>query len=444
MTAVDTAQLTSVPLASPRLNTDLRRPGLFGGLAFLVLVFVLGGWATMTRINGAVVAGGQVEVHGQPRQVQSLDGGIVESIHVQNGDVVTEGQILMRLDPTLLAVNLDIARSRLAAALTLRARLEAEQTRQESLVFTYPPLPFAMPDVSTDEAGQREIFAARAAVLQGQRDQLAEAQLQFDAQSQGIAGQIAATRAQMDYLTHDIENQQTLVDQGLARQSQLNDLQRGLSDLTGQLAGLEAEQARLATARRESILTTLQAERAFMESVVTDLREATTKTEELILDIVTRSAQLDRIEIRAPADGIVHEMEISTVGGVVAPGSTILQIVPLSEGLEFELRIDPRAIDQVHPGQRAEIIIASFDPQSTPRLAAEVSTISAGAVADPRTGQSFYRVGLTIAPAELARLGDAVLMPGMPVEAFLETGDRSVLAYLLQPVTNHLRHAFRE
>ena len=426
------------------LNTDTRRPALMGGLALVLLFGVFGGWAHLTQISSAVIAGGQAMVHGRPKLVQTLDGGIVQSISVQNGDIVQEGQLLLQLDPTLLAINLDIARGRLAASLALKARLTAEQLGQDELAFTYPSLPFTLPDTQAEEAGQREIFAARTAVLRGGRAQLAEAQLQLDNQISGVIGQVAAIREQMGYLQRDIDNQATLVEQGLSRQSQLSDLQRSMSQLGGQLAGLESEQARLANARRDRELETLQAERAFMEEVVTDLREVTTQVEELTLEIVTRGAQLERIEIRAPASGIVNELQVTTIGGVVAPGATILEVVPLGEGMDFELRVDPRAIDSVYQGQIAQVQMSAFDVQSTPKLTAHVTTISAGAVSDPRTGQSFYRVGLEVSATELARLGTVTLMPGMPVEAYLQTGDRSVLTYLLSPIASHLQRAFRE
>ena len=426
------------------LITDTRRPARTGVIGLLLLLGVFGGWAHFTQISSAVIAGGQAVVHGRPKLVQTLDGGVVQSITVQNGDIVQQGQVLMQLDPTLLSINLDIARGRLAAALALKARLTAEQLGQTDLAFSYPTLPFERPETSAEEAGQREIFAARAAVLQGGRAQLAEAQLQLDNQIAGVAGQVGAIRDQMGFLQRDLDNQTALVEQGLSRQSQLGDLQRNMSQLGGQLASLEAEQARLINAQRDRELETLQTERAFMEQVVTDLREVTTQVEELTLEIVTRSAQLDRIEIRAPADGIVNELQVTTIGGVVAPGATILEVVPLGQGMDFELRIDPRAIDSVYQGQMAQVQMSAFDAQSTPKLTAHVTTISAGAITDPQTGQSFYRVGLAVSATEIARLGDVTLMPGMPVEAFLQTGDRSVLTYLLSPISTHLARAFRE
>ena len=170
----------------------------------------------------------------------------------------------------------------------------------------------------------------------------------------------------------------------------MSELQRSRSQLTGQLAGLEAELARLANARRDSELGVLQAERSFLEEVVTELREVTSVIDELTLQIITQQAQLSRIDIQAPAAGIVHEMQVTTRGGVIAPGGSIAEIVPLAEGMDFELRVDPRSVDQVHPGQTARLMVASFDPQTTPRLTASVTSISPGLFTDPNTKQGYY------------------------------------------------------
>ncbi|GIT93279.1 HlyD family type I secretion periplasmic adaptor subunit [Jannaschia sp. AI_61] len=434
--------LTDIPHRAP--NLDASRPQRLGALALVMLIGVLGAWATFTTISGAVVANGQAVVQGKPKLIQSLDGGEVAEILVANGDVVAEGAPLLRLDPTVLEVNLDIARTRLAAALALQARLIAERSNLDAPVFTYPDLPVSPLDTTAHEIGQHDIFTARATVRQGRRERLAEALRQFDVQAEGIAGQIAAIADQTTLLDRDIANMERLARNGLLRQSQMSELQRARAQLTGQLAALEAERSRLTNARRDARLETLQAEHAFLEDVVTQMREVSAQIDELTLDIVTRTAQLARIEIRAPAAGVIHKMQATTLGGVVGPGETILEIVPLSEGVDFELRIDPRSIDQVYPGQTAQLRIASFDPQTTPKLAAEVHRISPGTLTDPQSGQVYYRVDLTVPRAELTRLGTATLVPGMPVEAWLETGDRSVLSYLLHPITNHLRHALRE
>lgn len=432
------------PPAPRNLSAEMRRIGLAGGLGMVLLVGALGGWAATTEIGGAVIAAGQAEVQGKPQTVQSLDGGIIAEINVKDGDRVTAGEVLVRLDPTLLKINLDSARTRLADALALKARLTAEQLGHETLRFDYPDLPFEPLDTAQFEEGQRKIFAARAKVREGRADQLAERLEQFENQLAGLRAQIAAKRDQLGFLEKDLASVRTLVGEGLARQSQMTTLERDRSDLLGQIAAFEADMARVRNEMRDAEIETLQAERGFQEEVVTQLREVTAKTEELLLEIVTRTAQLDRIEVRAPADGVVHEMQVTTLGGVVAPGGTILSVVPLGRGVDFELRVDPRAIDQVYPGQRAQVIFSAFDPRNAPRLIGEVTTVSPDTVTDPKTGQKFFRIGLMVPPEELARLGDVKLVPGMPVEAFLETADRTVLSYLLHPLTSQFTRAFRE
>lgn len=425
-------------------DMDMRRPGIIGAAAFVLLFGIMGTWAATTVIDGAVIASGQAMIQSRPQLVQSLDGGAVDEIFVRNGDVVTQGQILVRLDATVLTVNLDIALNKLAAAFALRARLQAEQLGLEAPVFRYPDVGFDLPSTAPHEASETAIFAARAAVLSGMRAQLVESRAQFDSQTEGVAGQIDALGEQIALLERDIENMRILTDEGLARQSQMTDLQRQRAQMTGQLAALQAQKAQLATTLRERELTTLQEDRSFAEEVVTQLRTTTALIEELVLQIVTHRAQLDRIDIRAPVDGVVHEMQISSLGGVVTPGETLLQVIPLQEGLDFEVRVDPRAVDQVHAGQSAQLVFSSFDPQSTPRLTAEVLSVSPDVVVDSRTGQSYYRANLTVSPDELARLEDMSLLPGMPVEAYLQTGERTVLTYLLDPIYRHLQRGFRE
>lgn len=425
-------------------DDSLRGPIRLALLAFALLLGVFGLWSATTMISGAVIAQGQVMVKAQPQQVQSLEGGTVQAILVQNGDRVQAGQVMLRFDTTLIATNLGIAQSKLADALALQARLRAEEQSLAAPVFTPPALPFPAPDMTAEIAGQRQIFAARAAVMQGQRARLAETLAQLDSQQQGITGQISAKRAEMTLVEAQISNQQSLLDKGLARQSQLSDLRRAHAELLGQLAALQADQAKLAISRRDAALETLQGERSFQEKVVTELGETTTKVQELVLEIITRRDQLARTELRAPMDGVVHEMKVATVGGIVAPAATMLEVIPVGGGLNFELQVDPRAIDQVQIGQAAELVLAAFDPRSTPKLQASVISVSPDAIADPRSGRSYYRVDLAVTPDQIARLEGQHLVPGMPITAYLATTNRSVLAYLLHPLTSQMDMAFRE
>ena len=446
MTAVSFTTSYAPDRPAPHMgpHMGLRGPIRLAMLSLVLLVGVFGLWAGLTLIGGAVVAQGQIMVKAQPQQIQSLEGGTVQAILVQNGDRVHAGQIMVQFEPTLARANLDITLTKLADALTLQARLQAEAQGLAKPDFTPPALPFAAPDLTAQAEGQAHVFDARAAVLQGQRDRLTETLAQYDAQVRALTAQIAAKEDQITLTRTEIANQDSLLSQGLTRQSALSDLRRSQADLLGGLAALQADQSKLANARRDSTLETLQGERSFQEKVVTDLAEANTKVQELVLEIVTRNDQLAHMDLRAPMDGVVHEMKVATQGGVVAPGSTLLEVIPLAAGFSFEVQVDPRGIDQVHQDQMADLVLSSFDPRTTPRLKARVVSVSADAVIDPRTGRSFYRVDLAVPPDELARLKGQTLMPGMPVTAYLATSSRSVLAYLLHPLTAQMDLAFRE
>lgn len=448
MTAL--ADLTSVRLP-PRLLPDagIARPALMGALAFALLAGVLGGWAALTPVAGAVVASGQAVVRGEPQLVQSLEGGVVLEIAVREGDRVEAGQPLLRLDPTLASADLGIAEARLADALALRARLEAERQGgpmgPTAGVDGSSGLPFPSPDTTRQEAAQARILEARAAVLEGSRAKLAQAEAQAEAELAGIAAQAEARRAQAALLAEDLANLRELEAEGLARGRELNEAARAAAESEAQIAALDADAARVRTGLREAELVLLQEERAFREAVETELREAEAEVDGLVIDVVRLRATLERAVLRSPADGIVHDMTVATPGGVAAPGETLLQVVPLDRGLQFDLRLDPRAVDEVHPGQEAEVTLAALDARATPRLKATVASVAPGTVTDPVTGRDHYVVTLAVPEAELARLGsDVVLVPGMPIEAFLYTRERTVLSYLVEPFAIQLRRAFRE
>lgn len=428
----------------PRLDGDFRSPVIAGGIGLTLMLVLLIGWAHFTMISGAVIAHGQTVVHGKPKMVQSLDGGSVQAVNVAEGDRVKAGQVLVTLDPTVAGVNLGIARARLAVALAREARLRSEQAGAATPGFDYAPLPFPRPDTSAEEAGQRQIMAARAEVNSGRRDRLEQTKHSLNQQIAGAQGQIDAVKAQIALTEKDLSDIGSLVAKGLARQSQQHDLERSRAELYGRLATLEADAARARTAISDAEIEVLQADRAFKEGVVTELHETTSTVEELTLEVVNREAELKRMQILAPADGVVNQLQTSTAGAVIAPGATILEVVPTAEALDFEVRIDPRSIDQVQPGQEARLVLSALPRASTPDLIGKVRTVSADAIVDQVTGQRYYRAQIVVPPDEMAQIKDIELVPGMPVEAFLKTGDRSVLAYLLKPITDHMNSAFRE
>ncbi|HEX9857167.1 MAG TPA: HlyD family type I secretion periplasmic adaptor subunit [Paracoccaceae bacterium] len=430
--------------SGPTLKTGMTVPVRLGALASLALLIIVFFWLQTTMISGAIIASGQAVVRGKPKLIQSLDGGVVAGILVEDGDVVRTGDVLLKLDPTLLNINLDIYRNRLAEVIARESRLEAEYLGEASIAFRAPPL--ALEGIALDKhyTGQQEIFEARRLVLDGRKEQLQERILQFGNQIAGVEGQITSMRDQLAYVERELTSLRTLTREGLARESQLLELQRTQAGLLGQQSEFQAKLAEIRNSIRDTELEILQSERQFGEEVVTELRTATAEREELTLQIVTIEKQLERVEILAPADGVIHEMQVSTVGGVVPPEATIMQIVPLSEGVEFEIRVDPKSIDQIFVGQSAKVVFPAFDMRSTPEIFGTLAVVPPSSVTDPATGQSYFRVGLSVPPEELARLGNVELIPGMPVEAFLQTGERSVMSYLTKPLMDQLQRAFRD
>ncbi|MCK8465146.1 HlyD family type I secretion periplasmic adaptor subunit [Aliiroseovarius sp. S1339] len=433
----------TLPKAST-IKTGLAAPVYLGALASLALLLAGFIWMSSTLITSAVIAPGKVVVRGLPKQVQSLDGGVVAEILVKDGDVVQKGDVLLRLDPSLLQINHEIYRNRLSEVITREARLEAEYQKLEEPEFDIDGTYLGGIDLTQHFKGQREIFIARREVLSGRKEQLAERILQFGNQISGVEALITSKQDQLAYVSQERENLQGLSEKGLVRESELLELQGRESSLLGQIAEHQSELARIHNSIRDTELEILQADREFKEQVVTELRTTTAEREELILQIVTVEKQLERIDILSPTDGIVHELQATTEGGVVAPEATITQIVPLSDGVEFKLQVDPRSIDQVFVGQVAKVIFPAFNQRTTPELFGTVAGISPTSVEDAQTGESYFRIDLTLPVEEISRLGDVELIPGMPVEAFLQTGERSVLTYLTEPMLQQLKRAFRE
>ncbi|NJM82104.1 MAG: HlyD family type I secretion periplasmic adaptor subunit [Tabrizicola sp.] len=426
------------------LATDLTKTSRFGVIASLALLAIGLVWMQVTMISGAVIASGQAVVSGKPKMVQSLDGGVVEEIFVKDGDLVQAGDPLLKLDPTLLLINRDIYRNRLAEVTARGSRLEAEYLGAAEITRQPPPLELEAAALDRHYQGQQSVFVARQDVLMGKKEQLEERVQQFKNQISGVEGQITSTKDQLAFVDKQLETLVALSKDGLARESEVLNLQREQSGLLGQLSQLQSELARVRNSIRDTELEVLQADRQFKEDVVTELREAVTEREELVLQIITVEKQLARVEIAAPSDGIVHELQVNTVGGVVPAEEVIVQIIPQGNAVEFEIRVDTKSIDQIFVGQKAKVSFPAFDMRTIPEIFGTVAEVPPSSVTDERTGQSYYRVRLEVAPQDLALLGDVEMIPGMPIEAFLETGERSVLSYLTKPLTDQLGRAFRE
>jgi HlyD family secretion protein len=427
------------------IDTNFRRPMRAGLVAFVILAGVLGGWFGFAPMASAVIAEGTVVVRGRPQLVQHLDGGIVKQIHVRDGDQVRKGDILVRLDETLLLANLEIYRNRLREAVSGKARLEAERDDLSEIPFDDAfATRFGLGNEELHRTGQRELFLARRVARDGHVEQLREKIDQSRNQITGAEGLISALGEQLSFTESELSGVRELYAQGHAPLSRVLGLDRAGAELSGQLAEKRAELARIGNAIEETEIAILQVQRQFKEAVLTELRQASTQVEDMVQQIIATMEQLERIEIRAPASGMVHEMATHTIGGVIPPGGTLMQLISTEEGIDIEVNVESQSIDQLHIGQQAVIRFPAFNQNTTPELYGIVSRISPTSVVDERTGAAFYRFGIDVTPEEIARLGERRLLPGMPAEAHLRLPERTALSYLMKPLTDHWRRAMQE
>ncbi len=437
----------SARAAAPGRRLAVRPLVLAAVLPSVGLAALVGGWMALAPIDGAVVASGAIDLRGQAKSVQSLDGGTVAEILVREGQVVAGGAPLLRLDTTQLEVEADILRGRLSEAALRERRLEAERVGAGTLAFAPLPPEIAGRDLAVEAAGQRAIFEARAAVRRGEDEQLAERAAQVDAQIEGARGQIAAVERQIALAAEEEDRARRLSEQGLARAERLRAAQDRTADLGGRLAALRSEAARAAIALQDARLALVQAERTFREGVVTELRDAAAETGELRLRLAEIGTRIARAEIPAPVSGMVHEMTVATVGGTIAPGEVLMEVVPTGGRMDVAVKIDPAQIDEIRIGQPVRVMLSGLGAADAPEIEGRVMRISPRAVEDRADGRAFYRVGIELPEAEVAALeasGSGPLVPGMPVEAFLTTGARTVLSYLARPIADQFRRAFRE
>ena len=418
---------------------------VFGLLALLALVGGVGGWVTQTEIDGAVVAPGQVAVRGRPQTVQHLDGGIVKVIHVQSGETVEAGTTLLELDDTTIEANLEIYLNRLREALAREARLIAE-LRDDETVRPEDVREVSVPvgDLDHQLTKQIDLLSARRELRLGQVEQQGERIVQLESQIEGFEALIDAREDQLGLVATELEAAATLVKRGLAPTGKLTALQRERADLRGQVAEYRAEIARTKSAISETRITRLQIDREHQQSVLDEENEVSRSVDELVQQLQATEAQLERVTVRAPTEGRIHELTITTVGGVISPGAPILQIIPMTRGVEVEVSVNPGLIDRIYAGQSARLRFPAFNQRTTPQILGSVSVVSPSSIEDQNTGQSFYRAMVEVPEDQIALLGVPRLTPGMPVEAYLITDSRTVAAYLTRPITDYFARSMRE
>nr|WP_235999477.1 HlyD family type I secretion periplasmic adaptor subunit [Bradyrhizobium uaiense] len=427
------------------MRRSLRNHSYVIATAAAILVFGLGGWAATTEFSGAVIAQGQLVVDSNVKKVQHPTGGVVGELRVRDGTAVEAGDVLVRLDDTQTRANLAIITKALDDLAARQAREEAERDGKPTISFPNELLNRqSQVDVAKAIDGERTQFEVRRQTRDGQRSQLRERVAQAREEISGYEAQIVSKVKQVEWITKELEGVNTLWQQNLVPYSRVTTLEREKERLEGERGQLVASIAQSKGKIAETELQILQIDQDMRTEVGKDLADIRSKVAELVEKRISAEDQLRRVDIRAPQSGFVHQLLVHTVGGVISPGEQIMLIVPSLDLLTVEAKIQPQDIDQVHLGQVAHLRFTSFNQRTTPELNGVVKEISADVSEDQKTGTRYFTMRIGIPPEEIARLGDHKLVPGMPVEAFMQTSPRTVMSFLTKPLSDQIHHAFRE
>ncbi len=405
--------------------------------------------AGFISISGAVVASGTVSVENSYKNIQHLDGGIVSKILVKSGDLVKEGDVLIRLDDTQIRSQLNVAKGRLADGLIQSARLTAE--RDDKANFELPA------DVAHDLGdaqiarmieAQRTLFLARRTARLGERSVLQQRVQQLNSDLAGAEHSLSARSRELDITARELKGVLPLFEKGFLNQQRLGPLQRDAARLEGEVGRLEGEKAKAKAGLLESQLKLAQSEKDFQSQVADDLR----KVQSIINEAGDQRAGLEdklaRTEIRSPRKGRVNNLAATTEGGVITPAMQIAQIIPDGEKMIVEVRIQPQDIDKVRGGLPAAVKFPALNAKKTPRLEGQVTVVSPAQITDnsPQSqGKPYFTAQIELPPSEIARLGkEHTLVPGMPAEVYIETTPRTILSYLVKPLLDSMSLLGRE
>ncbi len=421
-----------------------RRPLLLGGIAVVLLVVGIGGWATTTQLSGAVIASGKLVVDTNVKKIQHSTGGIVGELLVKEGDKVKQGDVVLRLDGTQTRSSLGIVNKAIDELLARQARNEAELDGAPSVAF-----PAALearrsdPEVARLISGEKKLFEMRRTARDGQKAQLREQIQQLQLQIQGNQAQEAAKTKEIQLVAQELEGVRVLWKQNLVPISRVTVLERDSARLEGERAALTANVAQNRGRIAELELKIHQIDQDLSTEVGKEMAENRAKMSEMTERRIAADDQLKRIDLIAPQDGRIFQRSVHTVGGVIQAGEQVMLIVPESDSLIVEAKVAPHDIDQVHVGQLAVLRFAAFNQRTTPEVDGEVIHIGADVAQDDRASEPYYSVRIRVLDGEFARLEGLQFLAGMPVEAFIQTTPRTVASFLVKPLTDQLARAFR-
>jgi HlyD family secretion protein len=435
-------------MTAPRISDNWGAGGYirFGLFCVLILAGGLGGWGATAKLKGAVISSGHLRVESQRQVVQHPDGGVVGEILVREGDLVAAGDIMIRLDGTTLLSELTVLESQLYELMSRRGRLVAEQTDQESITFDPDLLAAAAvnPEVQSLIDGQEALFEARLRTMEREIEVMGERQTQISEQIIGSEAQISSLKRQSDLIEEELVGQRQLLKQGLAQASRVLALEREAARLEGQRGETVAQTAQLKGQISEIEIEGLRLRAARREEAISQLRDLGFRELELKERRIALIEQLSRLDVRAPLGGVVLDMAVHALKSVVRAAEPILYVVPTDSDLVVDAQVDPIHIDSVRPGLQAVLRFSAFNTRTTPELFGTVFRVSPDAFVDEESKRSYYRAEVLLDQGELAKLTGQKLVAGMPVEVFIQTGERTPLNYLIKPITDYFNRAARE
>ena len=419
------------------LRTGLRALLVVGGLA--------GGWMTLVPLSGAVVVPGNLVVQSNVKTIQHPTGGVVAQIPVHNGMRVNAGDLLLRLDATQAQASLQVVSKQLDEVRAKSARLVAERDG-----LPRPAIPPEMSgrlddnNVKTLLASEASLFRARVTARESQKELLKSKVSQLGEEIVGLEAQVASKAKQLELITGELTGVQELFDKRLVPIARLTALQRESARIEGERGQLISTIAETKTKVDEAKLQMVRLDQDVRTEVVKDLGEAQGKEAELSERSVAARDVLERIEMRAPTSGVIHQLNAHTIGGVIRAGDAVMEVVPDSDDLQIEARLQPNDIDQVRKGQQAFVRFSAFNQRVTPQLIGQVSYVSPDTTRDQQTSTSYFTVRIMLPEEERRRLAGLQLSSGMPAEVFMQTGSRTMLSYLFKPILDQFQRAFVE
>ena len=418
----------------------------FGILCVLLLGGGFGTWAATASLASAVIATGQLRVETNRQVVQHPDGGVVGAIAVRDGDVVSAGDLLIQLDDTLLLSEVAVLESQLYELMARRGRLEAAQLDDPDIRFD-PELievASARPDVNALMTGQVALYGAQRETMAKEEDVLVERAAQLDEQAAGAEAEITSLERQSALIEEELVDKRALLERGLIQKPQVLSLEREAARLLGQAGQLRSQVARIKGQKAELEVERLRIKTTMREQSLSELRELGFKELELKQRRLALREQIDRLDIRAPVPGTVFDMTIHAVKSVVRPAEPVLYVVPNNSELVVDAQLEPINRDQVTKNQAATLRFSAFNSRTTPEIFGHVVTVSPDAIVNEQTGRSFFKVEIGVDDGELVKLDGQELVAGMPVEVYIQTGERTALNYLMKPMTDYFNKALRE